>query len=422
MSEEKTSATPRWLYPAAVAVSAVAVIVSFYLTHLHTIRYTKELLGSLCTISDVANCQITIESKYSELFGVPISNFAVITYVLIGVVALSGILDPKKALPRLLLAGGAFTTLVSLVMAYLSYAVLKTICPACTVLYVCSFALLAFGWIALKSAPGGGFGDEISALFSPKLLGISGASVVASLLVLWGLSARMSPVDAIEKKDPAVARPETPKPDVIIDGEQTTEREDTLRLVARFLDAMPKVDLDCGPLQPKGNPNAPVMLVEFADFQCPACKGFVPALKELVRTHGDRVKVCYRNYPLDGECNPRIPKGRGHQNACEAARASICASQQGKLWEIYEAMFEIQGRGLNETSIRSIAKNFALDMGKFEKCMKDPLTDRMIRDDLDTGTKVGVEGTPTIIVNGRKLRARPDATLLKMVVEYEEQR
>ncbi len=415
---ENTVSTPKWIFPAALGASLLAVVDSFYLAHLHTLRHTKELESTLCTISDVANCQITIESKYSELLGVPISYFSAVTYGLIAVVALLGLLDSRKPFPRLLLLGGAFTTLVSLVMAFLSYGVLKTICPACTLLYVLSILLLVTGVKAVSAAgtgetPGESVGDEFARFFAAKPLGLSaGVTAVILVILLVALKPKVTPVEAITRKDTAVA----PAP-----GQAAKEPtpEEAMQLVEKYMGAMPQVKIDCGALQPDGNPDAKVTINEFADFQCPACKAFVPALKEIMETQKDKVRICFHNYPLDGECNNRIPKGRGHKDSCVAAATAICASRQGKMWDFYHTMFDMQGPGLNPESMHQLAKDKGLDMKEFDSCMKSDAVKQMISSDLDLGAQVGVEGTPTIIINGRRIRQRPDAALLKLIIEYE---
>ncbi len=412
MSDNAVS-TPKWIYPASLAASLLAVADSLYLTNLHKLRHTKEIQSSLCTISDVANCQITIESRYSELFGIPISNFSAVTYGLIAALAIIGLLDGRKAFPRLLLLGGAFTTVVSLVMAFISYVVLKTVCPACTLLYVCSFVLAFTGYKAVGTDTSGeALGDEFARFFAAKPLGVSAAVTAAVLAAVAGISTSKGHLEAINQKDTTV----TPPPEK---AAKEPSREEAMKIVGKFMDAMPQINIDCGPLEPKGNPQAKVTLIEFADFQCPACKAFVPALNSLLETHSDKVRVCYRNFPLDSDCNSRIPKGRGHKHACDAAAASVCASRQGKLWDFYHAMFAMQGPGLNPESISRLAKEKGLDTREFESCLKSDSVKQIISADLDKGVEVGVQGTPTVIVNGRLLKQRPDAALLRIIVDYE---
>ncbi len=423
MSDQET---PKWIYPAALGASLLAVIDSFYLTHLHTLRHTKELQSSLCTLSDVANCQITIESKYSELAGIPISNLSAVTYGLIAAVALLGLMEAKKAFPRLLLLGGAFTTLVSLVMAVISYGILKTVCPACTLLYVLSGVLLFAGIKAVKAdSSGETVADEMGRFFAAKPLGLSAGITASVLLVIAGVGKTMTPAEAVTQKDTRTGQDEHTGQDHGPDGEHTgaegTEPtpEQASAIVAKFMEQMPQVEMDCGPLEPKGNPQAKVTLYEFADFQCPACKAFVPTMKALLETHSDKMRVCFRNYPLDGDCNPRIPKGRGHEGSCEAAAAAVCASQQGKMWDFYYAMFDMQGPGLNERSLHGLAKDKGLDVDAFDKCVKSDAVKQILQTDMDKGAQIGLEGTPTLVINDRRLRQRPDARLLRLIIDNE---
>lgn len=146
-------------------------------------------------------------------------------------------------------------------------------------------------------------------------------------------------------------------------------------------------------------PNASATLVEFADFQCPACGQVQPIMDQLVQQYGDRVQFVFRNFPLPM-----------HQNAEAAALAGEAARAQGAFHPMYERLFQTQ-RDWSEspdaaTVFRSYAQDLGLDLNAYDAAVADPATAAKIQADKDAGLAAGVEGTPTIFVNGEKVQLR----------------
>lgn len=92
----------------------------------------------------------------------------------------------------------------------------------------------------------------------------------------------------------------------------------------------------------KGNLQSDIAVVEFSDFQCPYCaSGGKPAAEQVIQAYSDKVKLVWKNYPLDQACNVNITQAF-HANACEAAEAAMCANEQGKFWEMHDLIFDNQ--------------------------------------------------------------------------------
>jgi len=141
----------------------------------------------------------------------------------------------------------------------------------------------------------------------------------------------------------------------------------------------------------KGPASAPVTIVEFSDFQCPYCSRVVPSIDQALETYGDQVRLVYRQFPLNI-----------HPNAQKAAEASLCANDQGKFWELHDAMFANQ-RELGVDQLKSKAVGLGLDAETFNACLDSGKYAAKVAADVAAGAANGVNGTPAMFVNGRFL-------------------
>ena len=141
-----------------------------------------------------------------------------------------------------------------------------------------------------------------------------------------------------------------------------------------------------------GNPNAPVTLVEFSDFQCPFCARFAPTLKEIASTFGDQVHIVYRQLPI-----PSI-----HDNALKAAEASLCAHDQNKFWQMHDLMFDEPDR-LTIPELKEKARRVGLNQETFDSCLDSGKHAGTVQKDMEEGRRAGVTGTPALFINGEHL-------------------
>jgi protein-disulfide isomerase len=156
-----------------------------------------------------------------------------------------------------------------------------------------------------------------------------------------------------------------------------------------------------------GDPNAPVTIDVFEDFQCPACKSFTENIEPLIIQNlvsTGQARYVYHNYPfLDGDGAGSI--GESDQ----AANASMCASEQDKFWEMHSALYanwngENQG-AFNNRRLQAIAESVGLDMDSFNSCFNSNKYEAEIQADFDLGQDMGVSGTPSVFVNGNRVGA-----------------
>lgn len=169
--------------------------------------------------------------------------------------------------------------------------------------------------------------------------------------------------------------------------------------------ALTKADLITQDTPTKGPSDAKVFLVEFSDFQCPACKAAQPVVDDIVKTYKDKVLFAYHHYPLDQ-----------HPFAQKAAEAAEAARAQGKFWEMHDLLFLNQEK-FSDTLFSDLAKQLDLDMEKFDTALKNRTHTQRVLDDKAFGNTVGIEATPTFFLNGKRLNLATFAELKPLVDE-----
>jgi len=141
-----------------------------------------------------------------------------------------------------------------------------------------------------------------------------------------------------------------------------------------------------------GNSDSKVVLVEFSDFQCPACGAYKPVVDQLLEKYGEKILFGYRHFPL--------PQ---HENALKAAIASEAANNQGQFWAMNDYLFENQ-ENLTAEVIRKGAEKLELDMKKFDEDIQNKELASLVERDKNDGNRLGVNSTPTFFLNGKKLK------------------
>jgi protein-disulfide isomerase len=141
----------------------------------------------------------------------------------------------------------------------------------------------------------------------------------------------------------------------------------------------------------KGTANALVTIVEFTDFECPSCARQHPVLEKIVSEFGDRVRLVVRDFPLSQ-----------HANARKAAEAAEAAREQGKYWEYAGLLFRNQS-ALGVDKLREYATELGLDRARFDASLDSGKFAEKVQRDVIEGRKLGVNGTPTLYINGRRI-------------------
>ncbi len=314
-------------------------------------------------------CDEVARSPYSRLAGIPVAALGFGYFGLLVLLALSRLQYPEqwRTYGKML---AALSTLGVLAFAYFTYVQL--------------FVLNLYA----KGAP------------CWWCLAAAGTNLVVWLLSLMGLRGALQATGVLTRE---LAQSLTVSLALVIAGlayggwqwnratTAQTIRTDNEKLTLLYLD---------GQGWRKGNPKAPLVIVEFSDFQCPACAAAYERLRTSLSGRRD-VRLVFRHFPLDSRCNPTVSRPV-HELACTAAAAAECAGQQGKFWDYHDRLFAEQ-RFLDRETLFRFARELGLAIPRFRTCLDDPATLASVTDDIAAATALGIESTPTLFVNGRRL-------------------
>lgn len=160
-----------------------------------------------------------------------------------------------------------------------------------------------------------------------------------------------------------------------------------------------------------GNKDAKVTLVEYSDFQCPACGAYYPIVKQLNLEFAGRIQFVYRHFPLT----------QIHANANLAALSAEAAGKQNKFWEMHDIIFENQSKWSGEKNAKDLFVEYAqklnLDVEKFKNDLDSDEVQEKVANDYQSGIRLGVNATPTFFLNGTKLQNPASYEAFKKLLE-----
>ena len=156
----------------------------------------------------------------------------------------------------------------------------------------------------------------------------------------------------------------------------------------------------------QGDLTAPVVLVEYGDFQCPHCGAAHPIVKQIQKHYGNKLAFIFRHFPL----------AESHPFAQAAAVAAEAAANQGKFWEMHDLIYEHQ-RSLGVELLLRLAESLKLDMKRFQNDFRDPKLFALVEDSFESGIMSGVNGTPSFYINGSKFDGYYDYESLSEAID-----
>ena len=155
----------------------------------------------------------------------------------------------------------------------------------------------------------------------------------------------------------------------------------------------------------RGPADAPITIVEFSEYQCPFCGRVTPTLKGLEQKYAGKVRLVFKDFPLPN-----------HAQAPKAAEAAHCAGEQGKFWELHDRLFANQQQ-LQIADLKKYAAAVGLDQAKFDQCLDSGKHAANVQADVDLGSQMGVQSTPTIYINGRIVTGAQPAAVFEAIID-----
>ncbi|MBN1334777.1 MAG: thioredoxin domain-containing protein [Deltaproteobacteria bacterium] len=363
--------------------------VSAYLLRQHVLVLDGGV--SICSINQVFDCDAVNTSRWSEMFGIPVALWGLAFYVAVAVGSALWRLGRKgyREAPWVLLLMAIGSLFYSLWLAWISHFRIHSWCLFCISMYGVNVLLLIGSCLAVRrerQAP--------RPRLWPLLWGSAGDRT-ARTVVLAGLAA------------------------LFVGGLSWQGLKQSILAEANADDTLPiGIYTAPGPVEVSGfepvfgKPDAPYMIVEWADFQCPYCARASAEIKTYIQTHPD-VQLRFKDYPISSRCNPEV-SSLGHRTSCDASFAAKCAHAQGRFWEYADLLMKNQAYQSPE-DLRFIAGQIQLDMDAFQACMGSDTPERAVRVDVTAAARVEVNATPTFYVKGLygddfvQFRGRPEA-------------
>lgn len=408
-----------------VTAALIGVVFSLISLYQHVeIAHGLKVSPSFCNISAELNCDVVNASTWSTFLGFPLAGWGVWFYLLMGGLGLATFLQwvsLQRAAGFSLLVGGA-ASVFSVFLFVISKVVLDTVCLLCVGMYLCNFCFLGVGLGFGRSLSMGrrlqagvvGVRDFFLAVFGRGNAGTSARARYGLVyLVLCAAVTALLPQYILlpQIKEEFFSRTGVENPHVHGFIEWKRAPEDPIEYgfpSASFNDEY------------RGDPDAPIRVLEYADFQCPACRDLYATLGALREEYGEGLVFVYRNYPLDAACNPSLQSGM-HQHACPAAYFALCAGEQGRYWDAVDYLFQVapfedipHGQPWDYTAA---ANTLGLDTKALQDCIGSNRMRSHIHREVKSGDDLGLRGTPLLYVNEKQVQFRSEETL-RMIFDY----
>jgi uncharacterized membrane protein len=360
---------------AGLTVSVMAANVHYHM--LHDPTYT-----SFCDVSATVSCTQVYASRFSTFRGVPVAIFGAIWFAFAALMSgawLTARPAVRESIPGYLFAGSTLALAVALYMGYASFVLLKLVCILCVITYAAVIGLFLVS----------GAATSLPMLQLPRRAAqdfkLMFASPLALLLAVLWLGASASTVAFFPREAAASPTGAFPEP--------TQAQQSELE---RFMSTAPRVPLAV----PNGG--AKVLIVKFADYQCPACGQayiqYKPVLAKYAASNPGAVKVVMKDYPLNADCNSGVRQTL-HPAACDAAVAVRLAQAHGK-GEVLEDYFYTHQQEMTPASVRQAARDIG---GVTDFDAKYAATLALVKGDIALGQSLKVNQTPTFFLNGVKI-------------------
>lgn len=343
-------------------------------------NFNPYALPSFCSINEFIDCDGVAQTTHSQFFGIPLAYWGMFFYIFIiflicvdflKQIKFLGFLEVFKNPLAYISVLGFISFVISMVLADISLFEIKKICVLCVCTYFINL-IIAIIAIDFKAGILSGFKisikDFIDALKIKKYLisFICLAIFASGVLTYTSLSYVFTPQVKRYKE---------------FKKYEKMQNDNPFKVSGNIL----------------GDKNAKLIVYIYTDYQCPICRTYnVIAHRAAQDLTG--FKMVHKNLPLDMKCNKHV-LGAFHENACMMAKYSIAAENQGRFWEFNSELFEKQPK--NEDEVLKLAESMGFNIQKMKKDASSSTTEERLQDDIQSAVNLKVDGTPTIVINGK---------------------
>lgn len=363
-----TPTVSRWPAHVVVLLCALGVAVSAELARIHVFVHTDPSYHSVCAMSEGVNCETVALSPHAVFLGLPVAVWGVLGYLVMGALGLSGI--GKRFHPAwpwgLLLALASFSVLTSAILAFISATQIASLCLFCLFSYAINAALLVLALVATRQSHARTIDllllDGKALIRHPRL---AVGSAITALTILLGL-------------------------ELFVPRYWKTPGWNDLARLPSGIDEHGHHWI--GADRPR------LTILEFSDYECPHCRRAHKEARLLAARYPQEVRLVHRHLPLDQACHPGL-RGPFHAHACRFAEAAECAGQQGRFWEMNDALFSTQDKvKAKNLDPMELAVRIGLSRARFKQCMDGHATAPRIADDVQESMARQLRGTPSFII------------------------
>ena len=339
-------------------LSLVSLGASIYLTqHFYQVHFPAGIgEGGICNLSSFLNCDSATNSPISNVFGAPISSFGIIT----SIIFIAPFLLTTINFSGIILVFGSINLIGCLALLLYSLIALGTLCPVCSIFWISSN--LAF-YLSYKN-------------LSDKIIKPVPTISFGALFLITTLIGHLT-YTSKEK-------------DILLIKDDLIAQYKGLDLI-NIPDDLPSLDLI---KSTESFSEAPIQLIIFSDFQCPACKALSKMVDPIMKRYKGKINIKYLFYPLDNSCNSKMSYPL-HDQACNAAKISLCKKEE--LLRVHDEIFEHQS-DIDDEWIQEKIKD-----ENVAECYSNKETMEKLISVVDIGNEIGVKSTPTFLLNNKKI-------------------
>jgi uncharacterized membrane protein/protein-disulfide isomerase len=375
-----------------IAFALLGLGASSAATYVHYNLIQNPDYSSFCDINATVSCKAAYLSQYGSLAGVPVAVGGIVFFgwVLLMLWGATGKSRIRDSAPAYIFAGSTLALAVVLYLAYASFFVLKEVCPLCVATYIAVIGTFIVSGgassVPMSSLPKRTLTDMRVLVATPMALVIALLFVAGTALGVAAFpSDGAAGTGAASSAAATVSTPSAP-----LTPEQQADLE-------KWWAAQPATSSF-----PYGNEGAKVLVVEFADFQCPHCKqmylAYKPILERLLAQHPKDLKFVFKTWPISSKCNPTVP-GVNFPATCEASAAYQMAKKNGTDEKMKDWFF-VHQEEISPATVKRVAADMA-GVTDFEAEYQKVIG--QVRTDASIGSAIGVNSTPAFFVNGKRI-------------------